>query len=247
MPVDRFYDDTFLSAVYDAWHPRTVRDDYDFYLPHILKANAVLDVGCGTGTLLQEARKAGHSGRLCGIDPAPGVLERARAYPGIEWVLGELQDQDWEHRFDLVVMTGHAFQAIVSNSDLQSFVASVSKSLVPGGVFAFETRNPAARPWKRWTPENTASVAVPDGTSVLITTELDSDFDGQTVTFTHTFSGNHPSLPMQSRSTLRFLNTDALQTLIEDAGLRIEQQFGDFDGSTPTPTSPEIITLAKRL
>lgn len=144
-------------------------------------------------------------------------------------------------------MTGHAFQAIVSNSDLQSFVASVSKSLVPGGVFAFETRNPAARPWKRWTPENTASVAVPDGTSVLITTELDSDFDGQTVTFTHTFSGNHPSLPMQSRSTLRFLNTDALQTLIEDAGLRIEQQFGDFDGSTPTPTSPEIITLAKRL
>ncbi|MEO5756935.1 MAG: methyltransferase domain-containing protein [Mesorhizobium sp.] len=245
--MDRFYDDRFLSAVYDAWHPRSVRDDYDFYLPHILKADAVLDIGCGTGTLLQEARKAGHSGRLCGIDPAPGVLGRAREYPGIEWVLGVLQEQGWEHQFDLAVMTGHAFQAIVSDADLASFMASVRKSLVPGGIFAFETRNPAARPWQRWTPENTASVVVPDGPAVLITTELDSDFDGQTVTFTHSFSGDHPSLPMRSQSTLRFLDMDALRKLLGDAGLVMEQQFGDFDASPLTPASPEIITFAKRL
>ena len=34
--TDRFYDDAFLSAVYDAWHPRSIRDDYDFYLPYVL-------------------------------------------------------------------------------------------------------------------------------------------------------------------------------------------------------------------
>ncbi|MES0155181.1 methyltransferase domain-containing protein [Mesorhizobium sp. M0018] len=81
--VDHLFADPYLAAVYDAWHPRSARDDYDFYLPRILTADAVLDVGCGTGTLLHEARLAGHSGRLCGIDPAPGVLKsrtNARGY-----------------------------------------------------------------------------------------------------------------------------------------------------------------------
>lgn len=87
MTIDQFYHDAFLSAVYDAWHPRHVRNDYDFYLPLILKADRVLDVGCGTGTLLQEARQERHRGRLVGLDPAPGVIGRARAVPGVEWCL----------------------------------------------------------------------------------------------------------------------------------------------------------------
>jgi hypothetical protein len=69
-------------------------------------------------------------------------------------------------------------------------------------------------------------------------------FDGQTETFTHTFSGEHPSLPQVSRSTLRFLDTDALRSLLQNAGLRIERQFGGFDGSPLEPGSPEIITFA---
>jgi ubiquinone/menaquinone biosynthesis C-methylase UbiE len=41
---------------------------------------AVLDVGCGTGTLAVEAyRRVGQTGRVAGIDPAPRQLARARA------------------------------------------------------------------------------------------------------------------------------------------------------------------------
>ncbi|MER9972177.1 class I SAM-dependent methyltransferase [Mesorhizobium sp. M0060] len=242
--VDRFYNDSFLAAVYDAWHPRAARDDYDFYLPRIMAANSVLDVGCGTGTLLHEARKAGHPGRLCGIDPAPGVLDRARKHSDIEWVLGYLQSQDWVAQFDLIVMTGHAFQSMASDEEQRDFVVAVRRALVAGGRFAFELRNPLARAWECWTPENAVSVEGPGGSSVLITTELVSGFNGRTITFTHTFSGEHPSLPQVSQSTLRFLDADALRKLLEDAGLRIEQQFGDFDGRAPSPTSPEIITFA---
>jgi len=242
--IDHLFADPYLAAVYDAWHPRSVRDDYDFYLPHILPAHAVLDVGCGTGTLLHEARQAGHSGRLCGIDPASGMLYRARTRTDIEWVLGDLPSAGWTAEFDLVIMTGHAFQALVSDEDLRHFTAAVRRALVPGGCFAFETRNPSARAWERWTPENAVVVALPDGSQVQITTEVIMPFDGQTVTFTHTFSGEHPSLPQVSRSTLRFLDTDALRSLLQNAGLRIERQFGGFDGSPLEPGSPEIITFA---
>lgn len=105
MATDPFYDDPILSAIYDGWHPRSFRGDYDFYLPYILNASDVLDIGCVTGTLLREARVAGHRGFLCGLDPAAGVLELARSFPDIAWVLGRMEEQSWNERFDLIVMT----------------------------------------------------------------------------------------------------------------------------------------------
>jgi SAM-dependent methyltransferase len=243
--TDRLFSDPYLAASYDAWHPRRVRDDYDFYLPRITTAEAVLDVGCGTGTLLHEARKAGHTGRLCGLDPAAGMLGRARQRDDIEWVLGDLRSARWTSAFDLIVMTGHAFQAIVSDEDIREGLAAIRRALVPGGQFAFETRNPGARGWERWTPENAVTVKGADGTPIRITTRTVVPFDGRTVTFTHTFEGHHPSLPQVSQSTLRFLDFDALETLLGKADLQIEEQFGDFNGGALRPDSPEIVIIAR--
>jgi hypothetical protein len=49
--VDRLFSDTDLAALYDAWWPRAQRKDFDFYLPLVMSAEAVLDAGCGTGAL----------------------------------------------------------------------------------------------------------------------------------------------------------------------------------------------------
>jgi SAM-dependent methyltransferase len=59
----------------------------DFYLSFVMDAPSVLDVGCGTGRLLHRAREAGHTGRLCGVDPDVAALERARRSPrpGRRW------------------------------------------------------------------------------------------------------------------------------------------------------------------
>jgi SAM-dependent methyltransferase len=243
--ADTLFADAYLAGLYDIWHPRSVRDDYDFYLPHIMAAEAVLDAGCGTGTLLHDARGAGHIGRLVGLDPAEAMLALARRRTDIEWVLGDLQSAAWDGAFDLVVMTGHAFQAIIADEDLRGAVAAVRRALKPGGRFAFETRNPAARAWERWRPENAATIIDAEGRPVRITTEVVAPFDGETVSFIHTFTGGHPSLPQVSRSTLRFLDPAALQSLLTEAGLRVEQQFGDFDGRPLTPDSAEIITFAR--
>lgn len=244
--VDRLFADSYLSGVYDAWHSRVERDDYDFYLPYVLAADSVSDVGCGTGTLLHEARKAGHAGRLCGVDPAAGMLDRARLRPDIEWRLGDVASAGWRAEFDLIVMTGHAFQAIVSDEDLRELTTAVRRALVPGGRFAFETRNPDARAWEQWRPENAVVIEGPEGLPVKITTEVIEPYDGTAVTFTHIFNGEHTSLPQVSQSTLRFLDADAVDTLLAGAGLRIEERFGGFGGQPVDETSPEIITIAVR-
>ncbi len=58
------FTDAEQAALYDLLHPPGERNDFRFYLPLIMEAESVLDVGCGTGALLHMAREAGHSGRL---------------------------------------------------------------------------------------------------------------------------------------------------------------------------------------
>jgi SAM-dependent methyltransferase len=244
--ADLFFVDPYLVGVYDCWHAREVREDYDFYLPFILDAGAALDVGCGTGTLLWEARDAGHTGRLCGLDPATGMLERARKRSDIEWVLGDLASLAWRDEFDLIVMTGHAFQTVVTDDELENFMSAVHATLRAGGRFAFETRNPRARAWERWTPEHQVSTRGPDGSEVLIRTEVVAPFDGRTLTFEHTFTGSHAILPKVSTSCLRFTDSEELANLLRGAGLRIVAQYGDFGRAPLRPYSPEIITVAAK-
>ncbi len=111
--VDRLFSEPSSAELYDAFCAE--RKDFGFYLPLVMLARSVLDVGCGTGELLRLAREAGHTGRLCGFDPANAMLEQARKRSDIEWVLGDLTSVDWCREFDLVVMTGHAFQVFVND------------------------------------------------------------------------------------------------------------------------------------
>jgi SAM-dependent methyltransferase len=69
-----------LAELYDLFNPWGPGDD--FYLGLVMAAEAVLDVGCGTGVLLHRAREAGHTGRLCGLDPDEAMLSRARRAVG---------------------------------------------------------------------------------------------------------------------------------------------------------------------
>jgi len=152
--IERQFTEDRLAALYDAFcPPPTQRDDFAFYLTLVMSARVVLDVGCGTGALLRLARESGHTGRLCGLDPASGMLNQARARPDIAWVLGDLSSVSWERAFDLVVMTGHAFQEFGEDNEIRAALAATRSALTDGGHVAFETRNPVVRAWEHYHPE----------------------------------------------------------------------------------------------
>ena len=244
--VDHQFADAGLAGLYDVLHPWEKRDDFAFYIELVMSGGAVLDVGCGTGALLHRAREAGHTGRLCGLDPAAGMLAQARRRSDIEWVLGDLKSVGWERAFDLIVMTGHAFQVLVGDDDLRVSLAAVGRALTDGGRFVFETRNPLARAWERWTPENAVVETDATGNIVRMAHEVETPVTGDLVRFTTTYSSPGWDRPQESRSTLRFLDAAALSRHLSAADLVIEEQFGDWDRQPLTETSPEIITFARR-
>jgi SAM-dependent methyltransferase len=244
--VDRAFSDATLAELYDRQHPGERRRDFAFYSSLVMSAESVLDVGCGTGELLRRARDAGHTGRLCGLDPAEAMLDQARSRPDIDWVLGDLPSVAWQREFDFVVMTGHAFQVFVEDDELRTSLASVRSALTENGRFAFETRNPLARGWEGWTPGNMEEFTAADGAVVRVWHEVETPVQGKLVRFTTTFTSPGWDRPQTSRSTLRFLDTESLADFLTDAGLVIEEQFGDWDRAPLTDASPEIITIARR-
>jgi SAM-dependent methyltransferase len=243
--VDLLFSDARLAALYDLMCPWDGREDFGFYLPLVMSARSVLDVGCGTGMLLHRAREAGHTGRLCGLDPAEGMLAQARRRSDVEWVRGDLASVAWHAEFDLVVMTGHAFQVLLGDDELRVALAAVREALREDGRFVFETRNPAARAWERWTPDRAIEVVDASGARVRNVSEV-REVRGDLVTFTQTFAGAGAQPPPVSYSTLRFLGAERLAGFLSGAGLAVERQFGDWDRCPVTHSSPEIITVAAR-
>jgi SAM-dependent methyltransferase len=242
--VDRQFTDPVLAALYDTICQG--RPDFSFYLPIVMAADTVLDVGCGTGELLRLAREAGHGGRLCGLDPAEAMLEQARARTDVEWYLGDLNTVAWDQEFDLVVMTGHAFQVLVADEELRAALAAIRSALSDHGWFAFETRNPRVREWESWATSEPLEFVGPDGTVVWATTEVEPPVSAGVVSFTKTYTSRGWERPHASRSTLRFLPAEALAVFLTEARLTIEEQFGDWDRRPLVDASPEIITLARR-
>lgn len=245
--IEQKFTDDRLAALYDAFcPPPTQRDDFAFYLPLVMSARAVLDVGCGTGALLRLAQESGHTGRLCGLDPAEGMLNQARRWSDIEWVHSDLSSVRWDREFDLVVMTGHAFQEFIEDDEIRAALAAIQSALTDGGHFAFETRNPLVRAWERWSERYSGEVTDPTGAVVRCAYHVEGPVVGGVVHSISTFSSPGWDHSEVSHGALRFLDSASLSSFLSGANLTIEEQFGDWDRHPLSDTSPEIITIARR-
>lgn len=84
----------FASATYaETWQTfmEPVNKDFLDQLappPH----GRVLDLGCGTGLVLDHLRQHGFSGNYAGVDASPGMLARVQKGPGVALLQGDVHD-----------------------------------------------------------------------------------------------------------------------------------------------------------
>ncbi|MFF3258349.1 class I SAM-dependent methyltransferase [Streptomyces sp. NPDC002932] len=242
--------DADVAALYDVlspWDPALQPADR-FYETWLTGAGSVLDVGCGTGAMLTSAREQGHRGRLLGLDPDRAALDRARRRADVEWVEGTAANAPAGSEFDLAIMTGHAFQCLVSDDELRASLAAVHAALRGGGHFVFETRHPQARAWEDWNPSNAVDIVAPVAGSdrALRTWHEVESVTADVVTFAGTTTDPDGTVLHTDRSVLRFLDVAALNARLAEAGFAIEAQYGDWDRGPLTEASREIVTVARR-
>jgi SAM-dependent methyltransferase len=234
------YADVEDARLYDAQNPWGPGDE--FYLSLVMGAGDVLDVGCGTGTLFKRARRDGHPGRLVGLDPGAGMLAVAREEPSVEWVEGVLRPGAYDAEFDLVTMTGHAFQELRTDEEILTTLRGMRDAVRPDGRVAFETRNPDAKPWESW--DGSSFEVQYQGSTVTIRYEVHK-VDGELVTFSEITDGGRWHDQVDS-GTLRFLPRIELDRFLAEAGMRVETYYGDWERGPLTEDSQEIVVIARR-
>ncbi len=107
-------------------------------LAQLQPGEAVLDVGCGTGALALEAyKRVGATGRVCGIDPGPQQVARARskaerASLPIDFQIGVIEQLAFpDQSFDVVLSTLMMHHL---PDDLKRLgLAEMARVLKPGG------------------------------------------------------------------------------------------------------------------
>lgn len=174
------------------------------------------------------------------------MLEYARGQTDVDWVLGDLSSVGWEREFDLVVMTGHAFQVLVSDDDLRVSLAAVRRALTDDGRFVFDIRHPAVREWEGWTARDAVRLSNPAGEVVRFWREAELPVTGDVVRFRAVFAGAGWDGVRVSRGAVRYLDPGRLSAFLREAGLVVAEQFGDWSGRPLTDRSSEIITVAVR-
>jgi ubiquinone/menaquinone biosynthesis C-methylase UbiE len=233
---DEHYINPRLAAVYDnesGWS-----EDRQFYLE--LAGDDpidILDFGCGTGLIANAYAERGH--RVTGADPASAMLEIARKRaPGnhIEWIEATSQDFRSDKRFDLIIMTGHAFQVLLEPQDVSATLQNVRKLLKPSGRFVFETRNPKIDWIARWTHERHFETEF----GPLEVIRRITKHNAERIRFDTRFC--FPDGEFTSRSELRFWTEDELRTLIGSVRLAVIAFYGDWQkGSFEPGRSEEMI------
>ncbi|WP_376098899.1 class I SAM-dependent methyltransferase [Roseomonas sp. CCTCC AB2023176] len=240
---DRLYADPDLASFYDLdnqWRP-----SLDVCRRLARGRARVLDLGCGTG--LFAATLAGGEGlTVCGVDPAGPMLDIARRRPGgdrVAWVQGDARTVRLERPFDLVVLTGHAFQVFLTREDRSAVLRTIAAHLAPDGVFAFDTRNPDLEAWRRWTPDDLRVLHHPVFGAVRAWNDVSQDPATGVVTYESFYKVVADGRTLRSASRIAFPARAEVADAIEAAGLVAESWMGDWHGAPLSPEAPEIIPI----
>ena len=128
---------TRAAKVYDSGHAgiyEMCKDDYPPILEELRKApfRDLLDVGCGTGPMIELLAKEYPALRCTGLDLTPGMIEAARAkgIPNATFLVGDSENLPFEaDSFDAVICAN----SFHHYPNPQAFFDGVKRVLRPGG------------------------------------------------------------------------------------------------------------------
>jgi len=238
-----FFDDLYLRVYQPLEAPEQVRREVDFIVKALdLPAGAkVLDLCCGQGRHSLELARRGF--QVVGVDLSEALLYAARKRAeseglSVTFLRCDMREIDFADEFDAVINMFTSFGYLESEAEDEKVLGKVAQALKSGGKFLLDVvnrdrlvRDFQAREWH----------AADEGWLVL-----------EERTFDH-LSGRmetrwvcvaRDGVRYERLSSVRLYTASELRTMLERAGLKVTNLFGDYDGSPYSWDSQRLIVVA---
>jgi spermidine synthase len=144
-------------------------------------------------------------------------------------------------RVDAAFMTANVAQVFLTDDDWTATLRGTRDALRPGGVFVFETRDPARRAWEQWTPELTRTIADVPGVGVVESWEEVIKVSGDLISFRSMTSFRRDDVELESVSTLRFRDRPQVEASLVQGGFQLLEVR-----DAPDRPGRELVFLARR-
>jgi hypothetical protein len=177
---------------------------------------------------------------VIGVEPSAAMLAVARSKQfaeRVEWVDSLAQTYRSQRRFNLIVMTGDAFQIFLTDAEALAALETMRRHLTDHGRIAFESRNPQMDWVGKWNAKSRILSGGQISETLTITGVVEEFISFQTLYQT-------PDEILTTCSTLRFPSREQIETLLVCSGLVVRDVFGDWNASPFEPaSSPEMIFI----
>ena len=245
------YDMLFSPDNIAADHERRARVGASarFYVEEVTKRGGrALELGCGTGRIAIPIAKSGIE--ITGLDLSASMLALARrkaAEEGvsIEFIEADMRFLDLGTRFSTILIPGNSLLHLLTIEDLRLCLNGVRRHLAPGGRLVFDISKWDLRRLTTDPNERHPVLRLSHSRMGEILVEESSDFDSAAqVRHVRWYLSTAQTPDFQVADyTLRVIFPQELPLLVESAGLRLDERYGELPRQPFDSTSPRQVCV----
>ena len=246
------------AEIYD-WVFAWKRDDVQFYVEQArLSGGPVLELGSGTGRIAIPIAQAGIE--IVGLESSTAMLREARRKTGDAprssggipvWVEGDMADFALGRQFALVIIPFRGFLSLLSVEEQMDCLRCIRDHLAPGGRLIFDVFVP-----------DLEMLVEDDSTPFYVEDVPHPDSDRRLVVWHHNRFDNHNQINnartileevdsggevvrrLYREFQIRYIHRFEAQHLLELAGFRVEELYGDFELGPFDDDSTDMVWVA---
>lgn len=258
-----YEDQQFVAELYDPVYDQLARRDIEFFVDYSKKANdKTLELGCGTGRVLIPTAQAGCE--ITGLDFSPYMLEKCReklaeqtkdVQSRVKLIQGNMTKFSIGELYTLITIPFRPFQHLITIEEQKACLNCVRQHLKPNGLFVMDVFHPyvprLVDPKYLMEIEVDPKIELPDGGVLRRTTRVaafhreEQYNDIEIIHYVKYPDGREERLV--HAFPMRYFYRYEMEHLLALCGFKIVEFFGDFDRSSFTADSPEMIFVAEKV
>jgi SAM-dependent methyltransferase len=237
---------------YDAQYSHSYTSVISFLEQLIInqKASFLLDVCCGTGLVtIPLSTKLSH---VVGIDFSSSMLAFAKHKSSgsnkIEFFEMDAADFNLSNIYDLVAMTGNAFQAFISDADFAALLRNIRNHMHDESIFVFDTRLPSPDNLETTSSyEYWSTYTSPTGCEVNVY-GMDSKHPKSENTMLHNVRREYENGEQyDSHIELKYRSVSEITKYLKNNGLELAEFYSDWNKTPFNEFSTSLVGVVRPL